>query len=141
MYMMIIGLPWFIKYEFWILVNDMIYGSTTHEYLALYEILMLYEILILTWYMWNVFGSIWDIVIDMTMHVRHFDIGNDMILVLNTLVYECCTCLPWLKRNGNWLAVQVLAYWFIWYVQEMDLSALQGRPVSATSMIPCYSIC
>ena len=29
--MMILGLPWFIKYEVWMLIDDMIYGNTTHE--------------------------------------------------------------------------------------------------------------
>ena len=68
--MMILGLPWFIKYEVWMLVDDMIYGNTTHECwlymeidslwdLTLHEIVMSYELLILTWNMWNVFGFIW----------------------------------------------------------------------------------
>ena len=60
----------------------------------------------------------------------------DMILILSTIVYDCYTCLTWLKRNGNRLAVQVLAYLCIWYGIGMDLSALQDRSVSATSKIP-----
>ena len=42
-----------------------------------------------------------------------------------------------IKGMVIWLVFQLLAYWFICYMlQEMDLSALQERPVSATSMIP-----
>ena len=53
---------------------------------------------------------------DMMMHVRQNDIVNDMMMVLNTPIYKCCISLTWPKRNGNWLAVQVLAYWFICYM-------------------------
>ena len=65
------------------------------------SILALYELLILTCYMWIILDSIWDIEMYMMMHVRHNDIGNVMILVLNTMVYEYCVYLTWLIRNGK----------------------------------------
>ena len=121
----------------------MIYGNTIHECWLYME----------NWLFMR-FDSIWDndviwvidmdmihvkciwpymsFVIDMMMHVRHIDFGNDMILVLNTLVYECCICLTWLKKEGKWLVVQVLAWYML---TEGGLCDIQDRPVWVTSGI------
>ena len=53
-------------YELWLFENDMIYESTTHEYVALYECYR---------------------------HVRH--IGFESDFGIEYLVYEHCACLTW----------------------------------------------
>ena len=83
-----VDLLWFIVYELWICDDDMIMKVPHMNMRVIWDWILL-------WYMKNEFDSIWDIVNDMMLHVRHIAIGmlwlNDMIWCwyLNTIVYDC----------------------------------------------------
>ena len=102
---MIIELPWFLEYELWIFINDMLMKVPYMN-------------------MW----LIWDIAFEMLMLVRHHDFGNAMIL--NTLVFKCAYVSHELKEGQ---VARSLSTCMIYIIGKWTICGMQDRTVWVTS--------